>query len=95
MRFGTWILQLVEPLIARIFVSLGVSMVSIVGLVEITDTLKSQAVTGLGLLSPEMLDLFLLAGGAQGLGIITGACTTKLILWRLQSSTKILSANPG
>jgi hypothetical protein len=41
-----------------------------------------------------MLNVFLLAGGGVGLGIIFGAMTTKLILWKIQQGTKILGVNP-
>lgn len=95
MKLGTWLLAMMQPLVAKILVSLGFSVVTITGLVEITNTLKQQAINGLGLLNPQMLNLFLLAGGAQGLGIILGACTTKLLLWQIQSATKILGSNPA
>lgn len=95
MKLGTWLLALVQPMLAKILLSLGFSVVTITGLVAITDQLKSQAVSGIGALSPELLNLFLLGGGAQGLGIIFGACTTKLALWQIQSATKILGANPS
>ena len=32
MKLGTWILSLVEPIAARVFTSLGLSVVSIVGM---------------------------------------------------------------
>jgi hypothetical protein len=51
--------------------------------------------SGLGGLSADMFNLFLLAGGGQALGIITGALTTKLLLWQVQKATKILGVNPG
>lgn len=95
MKLGTWLLAMVQPMLAKVLVSLGFSVVTITGLTAITNGLKQQAVDGLGLLSPAMLNLFLLSGGATGLGIILGACTTKLMLWQLQSATRILATNPG
>lgn len=95
MKLGMWLVAMVQPLLAKIFISLGFSLVTITGLTAITTQLKDQAVSGLSLVSPATLDLFLLAGGAQGLGIIFGACATKLMLWTIQNSTKILSATPG
>lgn len=94
MKIGAWLLAMMQPLLAKILVSLGFSVVSIVGLQAITDGLKSQAISGLGALTPEMAALFGLAGGPEGLGIIIGACTTKLMLWTIQSGTKILGTNP-
>lgn len=95
MKLGTWLLAMMQPLIAKILVSLGFSVVTITGLTVILNTLKSDAINGLGLISPQTLNLFLLAGGAQGLGIIFGACATKLMLWQIQSATKILASNAG
>ena len=93
MKLGAWLLLMMEPLVAKILVSLGFSVVTITGLQAITNTLKSQAVAGLGLLQPEMAALFGLAGGPEGLGIILGACATKLMLWQLQQATKIIGAS--
>lgn len=95
MKLATFLLALVQPVLARVLIALGFQVVTITGLVQITDTLKSQAISGLGLLQYEMLALFGVAGGPLGLGIIFGACTTKLLLWQIQSATKILGVNPG
>lgn len=95
MKYGTWILSLLQPMVAKVLVSLGFSVVTVTGLTGIVNTLKSDAINGLGLVSPETLNLFLIAGGAQGLGVIFGACATKLMLWQIQSATKILGSNPG
>jgi hypothetical protein len=46
-------------------------------------------------MSGDMFNVFLLAGGGQALGIITGALTTKLLLWQVQNAAKILGVNPG
>lgn len=95
MKLGAWLLMMVEPLLARVLVSLGFSVVTITGLQAITSGLKGQAVTGLGLLQPEAAALFGLAGGPEGLGIILGACATKLMLWQLQSATRIIGSSPA
>lgn len=95
MKLGTWLLAMMQPLLAKILATLGFSVVSITGLTFITDQLKAQAVSGFSLLSPQTVSLFVLAGGPQALGIIFGACTTKLLLWQIQSATQILGTNPG
>jgi hypothetical protein len=94
MKIGTWLLAMMRPLLAKILVSLGFSVVTITGLQAVTMNLKGQALSALTMISPETLALFSLAGGPVGLGIILGACATKLVLWQLQSATKILGANP-
>lgn len=90
MKLGTWLLSLVRPFLAKILLSLGFSVVSIVGMEAILSQLRTQLVAGLGGLSADMFNVFLLAGGGQALGIITGALTTRLLLWKIQNATKIL-----
>lgn len=94
MKIGTWLLALLQPALARILTSLGFSVVSIVGLDVGINALKSQALSGMSLLSPATLQLFLLSGGGIALGMILGACATKLLLWQIQQGTKILGVNP-
>ena len=95
MKLGTWLLSLVQPLLGRILTALGFSLVSIVGMQSILDQIRTSLVSGLGGMSADMFNVFLLAGGGQALGIITGALTTKLMLWQIQNATKILGVNPS
>lgn len=94
MKLGLWLVAMVEPLIAKILVSLGFSIVTITGLTAIVNDMKAQAIQGLGLLSADTLSMFVLSGGATALGMIFGACATKLMLWQIQNATKILGAAP-
>jgi hypothetical protein len=94
-KLGTWLLALVEPMLGKILVSLGFSVVTITGVDVAVNALKDQAVAGISALSPAAYNLFLLSGGGIGLGIVLGACATRLMLWQLQNATKILSANPS
>jgi hypothetical protein len=95
MKLGTWILSLIQPILGRILAAIGFSVVSIVGMEAILTQIRSSLVSGLGGMSADMFNVFLLAGGGQALGIITGALTTKLLLWQVQNATKILGVNPG
>lgn len=95
MKLGTWLLSLVQPILGRILASLGFSVVSIVGMESILSQLRTQLVAGLGGMQADIFNVFLLAGGGQALGIITGALTTKLLLWQVQNATKILGVNPS
>lgn len=95
MKLGTWILSLLQPMIGRILATLGFSVVSIVGMESILSQLRTQLVAGLGGMHADIFNVFLLAGGGQALGIITGALTTKLLLWQVQNATKILGVNPS
>lgn len=94
MNLGVWIVSLVQPLLSRILVALGFSVVSIVGMDAIFTQLKAKLTANFLALPVDMLNVFLLAGGGVGLGIIFGAMTTKLILWKIQQGTKILGVNP-
>lgn len=95
MKFGTWLFTLISPAIGRILTALGFSIVSIAGMEIIFSQLKTGLIAGLGGISADMFNVFLLAGGGQALGMITGALATRLMLWQVQNSMKILGVNPG
>ena len=94
MKFGTWLLAMMQPLIAKILTTLGFSVISIVGMDVLVTQLKDAVTGGVNTLPPELLGLFLYSGGGVAIGIITGAIATKLMLWQIQSATKILGVNP-
>jgi hypothetical protein len=93
MKLGTWLLALLQPALGRILAALGFSVVSILGMEGLLSQVRSQLVGGLAGMSADMFNLFLLAGGGQALGIITGALTTKLLLWQVQNATRVLGVN--
>lgn len=93
MKFGTWLLALMQPLLAKIMVTLGLSVVSIVGLQAALAGLKSQFTASINTLPADMIALFLIGGGGVALGILFGAMTTRLLMWQIQSATKILGVN--
>jgi len=95
MKIGTWLLSLIQPMIGRILASIGFSLVTIAGMEAILSQIRTSLVGGLAGMSADMFNLFLISGGGQALGIITGALTTRLLLWQVQSATKILGVNPG
>jgi hypothetical protein len=95
MKIGTWLLSLIEPMLGRILTALGFSVVSIVGVEASVNVVKQMVVDNVGMLQPEMFQLFLYAGGGKALGIIIGALAFKLTLWQIQSATKILGSNPS
>ena len=95
MKIGTWLLALLQPAIAKILVALGFSVVSIVGMQATLDGLKGQVLAMFGTLPAAALQLFLIGGGGVALGIIFGAMTTRLLLWQIQQSTRILGVVGG
>lgn len=95
MKIATFIMSLVQPLMARILTALGFSVVSIVGVTESINAIKNEIVTHVNTLPVDMLNLFLFSGGGICLGMILGAIAFRLTLWQIQSATKILGVNPG
>jgi hypothetical protein len=95
MKIGTWLVAMMQPLLAKILLSLGFSVVTITGLTAVVNNLKGQFTSALGAMNADTLNLFLLANGHIGLGLILGACATRLMLWQIQSATKILGTNPS
>lgn len=93
MKFGTWLLAMMQPLIAKIMVTLGLSLVSIVGLQAALSGLKNQFQASVNSMPADMVQLFLIGGGGVALGIVFGAMTTRLLMWQIQSATKILGVN--
>ncbi len=94
MKVGTWLLSLMQPLLARILTALGFSVVTIVGLQAAVETLKSSLVSGVNSLPADTLNVFLLSGGGVGLSMIVGAVAVRVMLWQVQNATKILGVNP-
>lgn len=93
MKFGTFLIALVEPLLAKILMSLGFSVVSIVGVDLALNQVKGMVVSGLLGLGP-LLDFALYIWLGKGIGIVFGACATKLALWQIQNATRILGTKP-
>jgi hypothetical protein len=93
MPFAQLLLALVQPILARILVSLGFAVVSFVGMELLMNQMISTVQNAWGGLPASILQLAGLAGIGQGLGIIFGAVLTRVMIWQLQKSTRILGAN--
>ena len=90
MKLGVWLLSMMQPLIAKILVSLGFSVVSIVGMESVLGAMKVQFVDSMNTMPAEWLQFALYLWIGKGIGIVFGACTTKLMLWSIQNATTIL-----
>jgi flagellar biosynthesis/type III secretory pathway ATPase len=95
MKMGTWLMALVEPMLGRILTALGLSVVSIQGMDVALGQLRQMMLTNLMGVGVDVLNVFLLAGGGQALGILMGAVSTRLFLWQLKNATQILGKTPG
>lgn len=94
MKFGTFIIGLVEPILAKLLIALGFSVVSIVGVDAALNTVKGMIVSNLSGLG-GIIDFALYLWLGKALGVIFGACATKLMLWNIQNATKILGKSNG
>lgn len=95
MKFGTFLMAMVEPLIGKILVTLGLSVVTFVGFQGAVNELQSRLVSSVTNLPTEMLQIFLLAGGGEGISMIVAAIAVRVLMWQAMNAKKILGANPG
>ena len=93
MGFAQLILALVQPELARVMVALGLSIVSFVGMDVLMNQVISASQNAWGGLPSSILQLAGLAGVGQALGIIMGAVLTRVLIWQLSRSTRILGSN--
>lgn len=94
MKLGTWLLSLVSPFLAKILLSLGFSVVTIVGLEAALNGMKAQFVATMGSMQADMLNIVLYLWIGKAFGVIFGACTAKLTMWAIQNATSIIGKNP-
>lgn len=95
MKFGTFLLSMAEPLVAKVMVAMGFSVVSIVGVEAVVGQVKASLVSSVNSMPVDMLNFALYLGIGQALGIIFGAVTTKLTLWAITNATQFLGKNAG
>ncbi len=94
MKLGVWLLSMCEPLLAKVLLSLGFSVVSIVGVEAAINGLKAEIVTSLMGMPSVWLEFALFLWFGKALGIIFGAMTTKLLLWSIGNATSLLGRAP-
>lgn len=87
---GTWLLAIAQPLIARIFVALGMTVMSLVGVMEAYATLKEKMQNSLTAAPTAALQLAALAGVPEGLALVLGAISFVISLWLTTSATKLV-----
>lgn len=87
---GAWLLTMVQPLLGKILMVLGFQVVSIVGITLVVDQVKGMAIGYFQGIPTMALQFLLLGGLSQGMGIIFGAVATRIALWQIQNSVRIL-----
>lgn len=81
---------LAQPILARVLIALGMSVVTIGGVVASGNALKSLLLEKLGALPMAALQLAGLLGVWEGLGIILGAVTFSLSYWAMTRAVRIV-----
>ena len=94
MPLAAFLISMVTPLVGRILLSLGFSVVTVTGMTLVITTVRDQFLTLANQMPADMLNVFLLAGGGVGFGMLMGAVTTRVVIRQIQNSTKFLGANP-
>lgn len=95
MRLAVWLLALMPTLVSRVLVSLGIAVVTTVGVGEVVDEVKAQMIARFYQLPADMLDVFLLVGGGQAMGLILGAITTRLLINGASAASVRFGKNTG
>lgn len=95
MKLGAFLLSMVEPLIGRILMALGLSLVTVVGFDQVVGVLQTQLITSVNSLPSQMLQLFLIAGGGTGISMIVAAIAVRVMLWQAMNAKKLLGASPS
>lgn len=95
MKLGTFLMALVEPMIGRILVTLGLSIVTITGFQQVVGILQDQLVSRVNALPSTTLQVFLIGGGGVGISMIVAAIAVRVMMWQVMNAKKILGANPG
>jgi hypothetical protein len=90
---GSWLIAMTTPLVGKVLFALGFQVVTIAGMTVAITTVKNLWLGYLGAVPAAGLQLALLAGVGEGIGMILGAITFRLTMWQIQQSTKILGVN--
>lgn len=89
---GAWLAAMMAPLAGRVLAALGLSMVSVVGMSAAMAELKALFLAKLLLAPAAGLQMALLGGLPEGVGMIFGAMTFRLLLWQVGNARRILGA---
>lgn len=93
MNLTAWLLAMVQPLVGRILLALGMSVVSVTGFTVALNQMIDYFQASVNALPADILNLFLLAGGGTGAGIMLGALTTRVLYLQLTQASKVFAAS--
>lgn len=90
MKLGTWLLSLCQPILSRVLIALGFAVVTITGMQAVIEQVKQLVVDEIGGMPADAFSGFIIAGGGEGLALLFGAITTKVLLWQITQSVKLI-----
>lgn len=93
MPLAAWLLSMVGPIIGRILLAIGFSVITITGMDLVIEQIKNQLISGAGALAADAFALFQISGGGLAMGIIMGAINTRVALWTVSKATRILGTS--
>ena len=93
MNLAVWLLGLVRPILGRILLALGISLVTVTGLNVTINVIKNQLIGNVTGLPVDLLNLFLFSGMGEAIGIIFGAITTRLLIVQASGALKFINNN--
>lgn len=95
MTFVQIILALVKPVLSRVLVALGLSVVTITGVDIVLSEVKGWLVQSVQGLPANAAMLAGLAGAGEALGMVLGAVSFAGTMWAIQSATAIYGKGQG
>lgn len=75
MNIAAFLIAMVRPLLAKIFVSIGMGVITYVGVQAAFDKVVNMAASSFSAIPPEASAIMGLAGADTAIGIILGACS--------------------
>lgn len=81
---------LAGPILARVLLALGFSVVTLAGVVEVVSQLKGQVIGYLGAAPAAGLQIAGLAGVWVGLGMVLGSISFTVALWGFTKAVRIV-----
>ena len=91
--FSSILLALSGRLAARVLTSLGIGFLSYQGLATLAEKFKTQVISNLNFITPDVLNLMNLAGVGEAFQIILAAIITKAGLMAIKSLAPLLTNN--
>lgn len=84
------LLSLVGTIVARVLFAMGLTMLTLTGVLSAWQSLRDMIIANLGLMPLAALQLAGLLGAWHGLGIVFGAITFAVNYWTLTKAVRLV-----